>query len=232
MLSVLGHVRPAYAFQTAALRMAPQRVTAATTWQRAGLTRSSPSLMVARAASGEASNSEALAEQVKTLGDEIRAMKAAEASKEDVMAKVEVLKSLKADLEAAINPAPAPAAPSGKAAPPKTGGNKFKPPPAGFVTPVAAPGECTPGLETSAPRLKVRAIQEAVPESVLGQEVWVKGWVRTVRSGSAELAFLEINDGTSRAGLQVLIARHTTHILQGSTCLLEEENLDIIINVL
>jgi hypothetical protein len=132
-------------------------------------------------------------------------MKAAEASKDDVMAKVEVLKSLKADLEAATNP-PAPAAPSNsKAAPAKIGGNKFKPPPAGFVTPVAAPGECTPGLETSAPRLKVRAIQESAPESVLGQEVWVKGWVRTVRSGGAELAFLEINDGTSRAGLQVRV---------------------------
>lgn len=202
MLSVLGYVRPAYAFQAAALRAAPHRIPP-TTWQRSGLTHSSPSLTVARAVSGEASKSEALAEQVKVLGDEIRAMKAAEASKEDVMDKVEVLKSLKADLEAATNP-PAPAAPSNsKAAPVKTGGNKFKPPPAGFVTPVAAPGECTPGLEISAPRLKVRAIQESVPESVLGQEVWVKGWVRTVRSGGAELAFLEINDGTSRAGLQV-----------------------------
>jgi hypothetical protein len=177
-------------------------------WHASGLVRSAPSLIVVSGAGSGAGgdSSDSLVVQVKALGDEIRAMKAAKAGKEDVMAKVAALNALKADLEVETYPA---AAASTAAAPSVTpiaapkAGAKFKHPPPGFSAPQAAPGGPIPGLETSAPRLKVRAIQESLPAAVVGQEVWVKGWVRTIRAAGAELAFLELNDGSSRAGLQV-----------------------------
>ena len=53
--------------------------------------------------------------------------------------------------------------------------------------------------------MKVRAIVAAAPEAVLGKEVVVKGWVRTLRAQKA-LAFIEVNDGSTKAGLQAVAA--------------------------
>ena len=54
----------------------------------------------------------------------------------------------------------------------------------------------------SAGRLRVRDILEA-DDSVIGREVTVKGWVRTLRAQKS-LAFVEINDGSCRLGLQAV----------------------------
>ena len=53
------------------------------------------------------------------------------------------------------------------------------------------------------PRLRVREIQEAEPADVVGKEILLKGWVRTLRAQKA-LAFVEVNDGSSRQGLQAV----------------------------
>ena len=53
------------------------------------------------------------------------------------------------------------------------------------------------------PRMKVRNIIESPAEAVLGKEVYLKGWVRTLRA-QKELAFIEVNDGSFRQGLQAV----------------------------
>jgi hypothetical protein len=62
----------------------------------------------------------------------------------------------------------------------------------------APPAAATAALR----RTGVRTLLEA-DESVVGTRVLVKGWVRTVRS-QKELSFVELNDGSSLKGVQVV----------------------------
>jgi asparaginyl-tRNA synthetase len=52
-------------------------------------------------------------------------------------------------------------------------------------------------------RTRVRSILNADDQSILGQEVVVKGWVRTKREQKT-FSFIEVNDGSSMGGLQVV----------------------------
>lgn len=47
-------------------------------------------------------------------------------------------------------------------------------------------------------------MQDAPTESILGQTLVVKGWVRTVRD-QKQFAFVDVNDGSSLSGLQIVI---------------------------
>ena len=58
-------------------------------------------------------------------------------------------------------------------------------------------------MSAAPPRKKVKSIVEVSPDSVIGETVTVKGWARTVRAQKA-LGFLEVNDGSSFGGLQVV----------------------------
>ncbi len=54
-------------------------------------------------------------------------------------------------------------------------------------------------------RTKVRVIRGVKPGSEeIGQEVEIKGWVRTVRE-QKQFSFIDVNDGSSLTGMQVLI---------------------------
>lgn len=53
-------------------------------------------------------------------------------------------------------------------------------------------------------RWRVRTIQQAPEEDVLGRILMVKGWVRSVRDQKA-FAFVDLNDGSSLKGLQIVI---------------------------
>jgi asparaginyl-tRNA synthetase len=62
------------------------------------------------------------------------------------------------------------------------------------------------GEETSTPRrLRVRDIIDAEATDVVGKQIVLKGWVRTLRAQKS-LAFIEVNDGSSRRGLQAVYA--------------------------
>ncbi len=52
-------------------------------------------------------------------------------------------------------------------------------------------------------RWRVRAVHDAA-ESIIGQTLVVKGWVRTVRD-QKKFAFVDVNDGSSLTGLQVVV---------------------------
>ncbi len=57
---------------------------------------------------------------------------------------------------------------------------------------------------TDAPaRLKVKDILIHGDDSLLGKQVTIKGWVRTIRSQKA-FSFIEVNDGSTLGGLQVV----------------------------
>mmetsp|Transcript_37573 Transcript_37573/g.49512 ORF Transcript_37573/g.49512 Transcript_37573/m.49512 type:complete len:539 (+) Transcript_37573:88-1704(+) len=60
----------------------------------------------------------------------------------------------------------------------------------------------TPLSSSTVPRRKVKQILQS-DESIIGDEVVVKGWVRTVRS-QKKFAFIEVNDGSSMKGLQAI----------------------------
>jgi hypothetical protein len=64
--------------------------------------------------------------------------------------------------------------------------------------PVAAAMAATPALK----RRKVGSLL-AEGESAIGTQVLLKGWVRTVRNQKT-FSFVELNDGSSLAGLQVV----------------------------
>jgi len=53
-------------------------------------------------------------------------------------------------------------------------------------------------------RVKVHKILNADASSIVGTEVKVQGWVRTVRD-QKKFAFVEINDGSSMTGLQAVV---------------------------
>lgn len=53
-------------------------------------------------------------------------------------------------------------------------------------------------------RWRVRAIQDAPDDEIIGRTLVVKGWVRTVRD-QKQFAFVNVNDGSSLAGLQVVV---------------------------
>ncbi len=53
-------------------------------------------------------------------------------------------------------------------------------------------------------RIKIATLLKSEPDEWIGKKVNIKGWVRTVRD-QKHFAFLEINDGSSLANLQVLI---------------------------
>ena len=53
-------------------------------------------------------------------------------------------------------------------------------------------------------RTKIKKIKDADPKAVVGKEVTIKGWVRTVRE-QKDFSFLEINDGSTLSGFQVIL---------------------------
>ncbi|KAG5186527.1 Asparaginyl-tRNA synthetase [Tribonema minus] len=67
----------------------------------------------------------------------------------------------------------------------------------------AAAAVAASGSQQRQKRTRVRAILEAPDETIVGSEVVVKGWVRTKR-GQKTFTFLEVNDGSSLKGLQVV----------------------------
>ena len=70
-------------------------------------------------------------------------------------------------------------------------------------------------MSDAPPRLKVKAIVEAEsPETLIGQTVTIKGWARTVRAQKA-LGFVEVNDGSSFGGLQVVFEGDLCSQLKG-----------------
>lgn len=56
----------------------------------------------------------------------------------------------------------------------------------------------------TAPRWKVRAVQDAAEEDVIGKNIKVNGWVRSVRD-QKQFAFIDLNDGSSLSGLQIVV---------------------------
>ena len=118
--------------------------------------------------------------KIKEQGDKVREMKAAKAPKEEIGAAVEVLLALKAEAEKAAAPAEEELvigdAPQRKS---------------DFGPLALAPG-----------RIKVHALVNS-GEDVVGKEVIVKGWVRTVRDQKA-FSFIEVNDGSLPKGIQVV----------------------------
>ncbi len=64
-------------------------------------------------------------------------------------------------------------------------------------------GKDLQSLALAGGRMKVKEIA-ASTDAILGKEVVVKGWVRTVRSQKA-FSFIELNDGSAPKGIQVLI---------------------------
>ena len=64
--------------------------------------------------------------------------------------------------------------------------------------------EVSPGEASPPPRLKVKEILESKSEeSMVGKPVTIKGWVRTIRTQKT-FSFIEVNDGSTLAGLQIV----------------------------
>lgn len=60
------------------------------------------------------------------------------------------------------------------------------------------------GESTAPPRWKVRAVQGAAEEDIIGKNIKVNGWVRSVRD-QKQFAFIDLNDGSSLSGLQIVV---------------------------
>lgn len=63
-------------------------------------------------------------------------------------------------------------------------------------------------------RIKIRKIKE--DKAFVGQEVIVKGWVRTVREQKS-FTFIEVNDGSTLSNLQVIVDLLPPHITTGAS---------------
>mmetsp|Transcript_65565 Transcript_65565/g.128692 ORF Transcript_65565/g.128692 Transcript_65565/m.128692 type:complete len:607 (-) Transcript_65565:224-2044(-) len=133
-----------------------------------------------------ATPSQEIEARIKECGDAVRALKgASEVDKVAVSTKVAELLALKAELA--------------------EGPKKAQPTIAAPPPPSSSSSSLPPSLEhASVPRLKVRAIQDASADAIVGKEVFLKGWVRTLRTSGKALAFVEVNDGSSRQGLQAV----------------------------
>ncbi|KAJ1457863.1 hypothetical protein M885DRAFT_514359 [Pelagophyceae sp. CCMP2097] len=59
-------------------------------------------------------------------------------------------------------------------------------------------------IEGARTRIK-KIVEAASPEAFIGEDIVIKGWVKTVRAQKA-LGFLEVNDGSSFSGLQVVVS--------------------------
>jgi asparaginyl-tRNA synthetase len=83
------------------------------------------------------------------------------------------------------------------APPPASHAPPPSPPPVALSTPdpAAAPSRSV--------RVRVRTVHDAAPD-IIGSTVTVNGWVRSVRDQKA-FAFVDVNDGSSLAGLQVVV---------------------------
>lgn len=55
-----------------------------------------------------------------------------------------------------------------------------------------------------APRWRVRAVQDATEADIIGRNIKVNGWVRSVRD-QKQFAFIDLNDGSSLSGLQIVV---------------------------
>lgn len=63
----------------------------------------------------------------------------------------------------------------------------------------------TSSLSTSNPvRWKVRALQEATESAIIGRTIKLNGWIRSVRD-QKQFAFIDLNDGSSLTGLQIVV---------------------------
>lgn len=65
-------------------------------------------------------------------------------------------------------------------------------------------------------RIKIKEILKA-PSAWVGKEVVVKGWVRTVRAQKS-FSFVEINDGSTLANLQVIATALPPELTTGASC--------------
>ncbi|XP_065043840.1 asparagine--tRNA ligase, cytoplasmic 3-like [Musa acuminata AAA Group] len=84
-------------------------------------------------------------------------------------------------------------------------------------------------LEPSRPRTFIKDIVRGATEELVGRKVVVGGWVKTGREqGKGSFAFLELNDGSCLANLQVIVdaAVHPlTQLVPTGTCVLVEGEL-------
>lgn len=77
------------------------------------------------------------------------------------------------------------------------------PPPSHPPPPPPAATASTPTVSSRRSRLRVRTVHDADAD-IVGSTVTVNGWVRSVRDQKA-FAFVDVNDGSSLAGLQVVV---------------------------
>lgn len=73
----------------------------------------------------------------------------------------------------------------------------------GTTTTTTPPTTATTTTTTEPARIKVRDILIKGDDSLLGQRVTIKGWVRTLRSQKT-FSFIEVNDGSTLGGLQIV----------------------------
>ncbi|KAM3576217.1 hypothetical protein VYU27_001925 [Nannochloropsis oceanica] len=71
------------------------------------------------------------------------------------------------------------------------------------TTTTTIPPTTTTSTTTEPARIKVRDILIKGDDSLLGQRVTIKGWVRTLRSQKT-FSFIEVNDGSTLGGLQIV----------------------------
>ena len=67
--------------------------------------------------------------------------------------------------------------------------------------------------------MKRTKIKELLSSKVEQEEVLVKGWVRTRRDSKGGFSFLEINDGSCLANIQVIVE----HSLKDQACIRAEK---------
>jgi asparaginyl-tRNA synthetase len=74
--------------------------------------------------------------------------------------------------------------------------------------------DCAGEEATTLRRLRVRDVLDAEATEVVGKEIVLKGWVRTLRAQKS-LAFIEVNDGSSRRGLQAVYSADNVAVMAG-----------------
>jgi len=72
-----------------------------------------------------------------------------------------------------------------------------------LTAPVTLPRPLTStDSSNSPPRIKIKQVLQGTSD-IVGKEVTIKGWVRTIRSQKT-FSFIEVNDGSTLSGLQIV----------------------------
>lgn len=77
------------------------------------------------------------------------------------------------------------------------------PPSPSASSPINVPDSSVDAI-SSYPRWKVHAVQNTAEQDIVGKNVKVNGWVRSVRD-QKQFAFIDLNDGSTLSGLQVVV---------------------------